>query len=94
MRALQKNIGWFEPDADVFFRIKSKSRGTIDIRLDFELKSMHMELLERAGEISETQSRQGYRARIKKKNTPTAVVAKQGRSGGSNTETNRKEVQR
>lgn len=71
LSAVQKRIGWFEPDAEVLILIRSKSRGRIDIRLDFEMKSMHMELLNRAGEITPTQSGHGYRARTKK-NTPAA----------------------
>lgn len=72
LRKIQKQLGYFEPDAEVFLQIKSKSRGNINIRIDFELKSMIAELIDRAGEVTPTQSRSGYRARIKKK-TPEAV---------------------
>lgn len=72
LRKIQKQLGYFEPDAEVHMQIKSKSRGNINIRLDFELKSMIAELIHRAGEVTPTQSGHGYRARAKKK-TPSAA---------------------
>lgn len=83
LRELQKSIGYVEPDAEIFLRIKSKHRGNIDVRVDFEMKSMLVELLERAAEITQTQSGERYRARIKK-NTPEMHVAKQSHHGGPN----------
>lgn len=72
LRAIQKQIGYFEPEAELHLVIKSKRRGNIDIRIDYELKSMVAELVNRAGTVTPTKSGERYRARIKK-NTPAAV---------------------
>lgn len=74
LRKIQKNIGWFEPDAQVEMRIKSPSRGAIIINLDQTLAGYVSELISVMAEtpLPKTRSGRGYNARLKK-NTPTAV---------------------
>lgn len=71
LRNIQKQLGYIEPDAELELRIKSKSRGIIGIRLDYEIKGFIAELLGRFGQISETRSRNGYRARVRPYESPT-----------------------
>lgn len=72
LRDVQEHVGYFEDDAEVILRIRSKSRGNIDIRLDYEMKSMVIELLNQHSDVTHTQSGSNYRARIKK-NDPSTV---------------------
>lgn len=85
-KALRRELGWFEPDAELHLRIKSKARGNIDVRLDYEFRNLVIELIEKAANVSLTQSGRSYRARLKKKNP--GAVDKFGDSDSSGAHTN------